>query len=68
MATGLDSGAGRLSPLAGATVFNAVFWSSWVVNDEDLELRLGYYVWVASFACVAAALWLRAREGADSGA
>lgn len=70
LAYGNRLGFGRWPTLAlsGATVFNAVFWSSWVVNDEDLELRLGYYVWVASFACVAAALWLRAREGADSGA
>ena len=54
--------------LAAATLLNASFWPFWVVSEGDKVLQVGYFAWVASFACVAAAFWLRVREGATFGA
>ena len=60
---------GRWSPvarwpvfvLASATLLNASFWPFWVVSEGDKSLQVGYFVWVASFACAAIAFWLRCR-------
>lgn len=60
---------GRWSPaarwpvvvLATATLLNASFWPFWVMSEGDVSLQAGYFVWVASFACVAMAFWLRRR-------
>ena len=65
---------GRWSPvarwpvivLAAATLLNASFWPFWVVSEGDKSLRIGYFAWVASFACVAVAFWLRRRGSAAS--
>lgn len=54
--------------LTGATLLNGSFWLFWVVSESDKVLQVGYFAWVASFACVTAALWLRGRAGAASGA
>lgn len=63
---------GRWSPrarwpvvvLAAATVLNLWYWLWWVAADGESVLQVGYYVWVASFACATTAFWLRARERA----
>jgi len=47
--------------LAAATLLNASFWPYWVLSEGDKSLRIGYFAWVASFACVAIAFWLRRR-------
>ena len=60
---------GRWSPVArwpvfvltAATLLNASFWPFWVVSEGDKSLQVGYFVWVASFACVTVAFWLRRR-------
>ncbi len=52
--------------LASATLLNASFWPFWVVSEGDKVLQVGYFAWVASFACVTAALWLRGRAGVAS--
>ena len=53
--------------LAGAAVFNLLIWSWAASGDEDLELRFGYYAWVASFALVAGGLWRRGRPRNSAG-
>ena len=47
-----------------AAAFNFFYWPISVAMDGDSVaiLAIGYWTWAASFACVAAALWLRARE------
>ena len=53
--------------LTGAAVFNLLIWSWAARGDEDLELRLGYYAWVASFALVAAGLRCHTRHRSSGG-
>ncbi len=48
--------------LAGAMAVNLLLWTPSFVGD----LRVGYYLWLASFALVAAALWIRDREWASA--
>ena len=59
----------RLSTLCGAGAGGAtalnLYWAIVFVLDGFnplVELGLGYWAWVASFGCVAWALWLRDRE------
>ena len=49
--------------LAAATVFNLGYWLWWVADDGGATLEIGYYVWVASFACATVAFRLRGQEG-----
>lgn len=44
--------------MAGTTVGNLLLW----MPGTGDNLHAGYYAWVASFACVAVALWIRDRE------
>lgn len=53
--------------LAAAAVFNLGYWLWWVADDGGSTLEIGYYVWVASFACAAIAFRLRAQEGLHAG-
>ena len=46
--------------LTGAALLN-LYWVT-----ADVGLMVGYWVWVASFACVAAALWMRAAAWASA--
>ena len=43
--------------LMGAALLN-LHW----VASFSLQTSVGYWTWVASFACIASALWMRARE------
>lgn len=52
---------GRRSAVAAAS-----WWPLWVASEGDTTLRIGYFAWVASFACLAVAFWLRQRERAVS--
>ena len=52
--------------MVAATAFNSFYWPYWVTSEGGLGLRVGYVLWTASFALVAAALWLRAREWASA--
>ena len=47
--------------LAAATVLNSWFWPYWVASEGDKTLQLGYFAWVASFACASVAFWMRVR-------
>ena len=47
--------------LMGAALLN-LNWA-W---DEGLETGVGYWIWAASFPCIASALWMRARERAPA--
>ena len=47
-----------LGLMVGATGLNLLMWMPMFLYRLDA----GYYVWVASFACVTVALWLRERE------
>lgn len=47
--------------LIGAAVLN-LYW----VSAGDLDIGIGYWAWVASFACIGSALWIRARERAPA--
>ncbi|MDE0073234.1 MAG: hypothetical protein OXR82_00470 [Gammaproteobacteria bacterium] len=49
--------------LAAAAVFNLGYWLWWVADDGGSTLEIGYYVWVASFACATVAFRLRAQKG-----
>ena len=44
--------------LMGATLLN-LHWAA-----QQIGPGIGYWVWIASFACIGSALWLRARERA----
>ncbi|MYD13915.1 MAG: hypothetical protein F4087_14345 [Gemmatimonadetes bacterium] len=46
--------------LFGATLLNL----QWI--GRQLDPGIGYWVWVASFACIGSALWMRARERAPA--
>jgi len=52
--------------LAAAAVFNLGYWLWWVADDGGSTLEVGYYAWVASFACATVAFRLRAQEGTIS--
>lgn len=52
--------------LAAAAVFNLGYWLWWVADDGASALEIGYYVWVASFACAAVAFRLRGQPGTTS--
>ncbi len=54
--------------LVVATILNASWWPLWVASEGDTSLRIGYFAWVASFACLAVAFWLRQRGRAVSAA
>jgi len=55
-----------VSAMAAVAAFNLLFWPVWVVAEGDLTLQAGYFAWASSFACTAAALWLRGREWASA--
>jgi len=46
--------------------FNLLFWPLWVVSEGGMTLLVGHFTWTSSFACTAAALWLRGREWASA--
>lgn len=50
--------------VSGAALLNLVWLSGWAepVLLPPLGMGIGYWAWTASFFCVAAALWMRARE------
>ena len=52
--------------MAAATAVNSLYWPYWVISEDGLGLRVGYVLWTASFALVAIALWLCAREWAPA--
>lgn len=54
--------------LGGAGALNLVYWPIFLVTHGDPVsfLQPGYWVWAASFLCVAAGLWLRNREWAST--
>jgi len=50
--------------VGGAGLLNLAYWPIWVVVDGDplSDLLPGYWVWVASFLCVAAGIWMLVKE------
>lgn len=54
--------------LCGAGVLNLLYWPNSAMTDGAAvtDFRPGYWIWTASFLCVAAGLWLRNREWASS--
>lgn len=56
-----------LPALAGATAFNALYWTGWAMakNGSVDDLLIGYWCWIASFACVALGVKLRNRAGSS---
>lgn len=54
--------------VGGTSVLNLAYWPILTLTAGDPVSRLlpGYWVWAASFLCVAAGLWLRNREWASS--
>ena len=57
--------------VTGAAVLNLYWWVTLALIDDPYgggwfarttDLRIGYWAWAGSFICIAAALWLRARE------
>ena len=61
---------GRWSPrarwpaiaLAAAGALNLGYWLWLVADDGEFSLKIGYYVWVASFLCSAVGFWVRGRR------
>ncbi len=54
--------------MTGATALN-LYWAIRFASYGDnplVELGIGYWAWVTSFGCMAAALWLRSREWASA--
>lgn len=54
-----------LPALSGATVFNLLYWTgrAMATNGSVDDLLVGYWCWVASFACVALGVGQRNRAG-----
>ncbi len=54
--------------VGGTGVLNLAYWPISTLTSGDPVSRLlpGYWVWAASFLCVAAGLWLRNREWAST--
>ena len=54
--------------ITGAAALNFCYWPMWATigGDSPTVLGIGYWTWAASFICVAAALWQRAREWASA--
>ena len=59
--------------VTGAAVLNLYWWVSVLLDPyagswfaRMTFLRIGYWAWAGSFICIAAALWLRAREWASA--
>ncbi|MCY3545266.1 MAG: hypothetical protein OXH49_00150 [Gemmatimonadetes bacterium] len=50
--------------VGGAGILNLAYWPIWVVSEGGTvpELLPGYWVWVASFLCVAAGIWMLVKE------
>ncbi len=61
--------------VTGAAVLNLYWGVRFLLTDDPnagwwfarlTDLRIGYWAWAGSFICIAAALWLRAREWASA--
>lgn len=52
-----------LPALAGAIAFNVLYWTGWAMADSGSvdDLLIGYWCWIASFACVALGVRYRNR-------
>ena len=50
--------------VGGAGVLNLAYWPIWLVSEGDpvSSLLPGYWVWAASFLCVAAGMWMLVKE------
>ncbi|MDE2980282.1 MAG: hypothetical protein OXU74_03715 [Gemmatimonadota bacterium] len=50
--------------VGGAGLMNLVYWPIWVVTEGDpvSDLLPGYWIWAASFLCVAAGIWMLVKE------
>ncbi|MCY3678977.1 MAG: hypothetical protein OXH66_15540 [Gemmatimonadetes bacterium] len=50
--------------VGGAGLLNLAYWPIWVVTEGDpvSDLLPGYWVWGASFLCVAAGIWMLVKE------
>lgn len=50
--------------VGGAGILNLAYWPIWVVTEGDPVSNLlpGYWIWVASFLCVAAGIWMLVKE------
>ena len=59
-------GRGRWLPwlVGGAGVLNLAYWPIWLATEGDnvSSLLPGYWVWAASFLCVAAGMWMLVKE------
>lgn len=55
--------------VGGAGLLNLAYWPIWVVVDGDplSDLLPGYWLWVASFLCVAAGIWMLVKERTSVG-
>lgn len=55
--------------VGGAGILNLVYWPIRLVTDGATasDLLPGYWVWVASFLCVAAGIWMSVRERTSIG-
>ena len=61
--------------VTGAAVLNLYWWVRMLLTDDPdagswfarmTVLQIGYWAWAGSFICIAAALWLHAREWASA--
>ena len=50
--------------VGGAGILNLVYWPIWLVTEGTTvsDLLPGYWIWVASFLCVAAGIWMSVKE------
>lgn len=55
--------------VGGAGLLNLAYWPIWVVAEGGSvpDLLPGYWVWVASFLCVAAGIWMLVKERTSVG-
>ncbi len=55
--------------VGGAGILNLAYWPIWVVTEGDpvSDLLPGYWIWVASFLCVAAGIWMSVKERTSIG-
>lgn len=55
--------------MGGAGVLNILYWPIWAVAEGGpvSDLRSGYWIWAASFLCVAAGIWMTVKERTSIG-
>ena len=55
--------------VGGAGILNLAYWPIWVVTEGGTvsDLLPGYWIWVASFLCVAAGIWISVKERTSIG-